>query len=201
MPETALDVICRPWAPEPTITQTQLPLERMTAQGPMSMFPSWIPRLDEAAHTTSVRDEKAFTMDRKNADPPVGFPYPGQRFFSAAGTEPIHLSTFRLQSAGTYCSMYVSGFVLDRVKERFVASQAGDIPAEWLRAAGWVDAGENPPEEFWRTLVADRGDDGFAAPRFFRKACKDTSRGALESGAVNTSDVMNNATSFVVTRY
>ncbi len=52
-------------------------------------------------------------------------------------------------------SMYVKSSVLDIVDHVFAASQGGAIPQEWIDAAGWEDVDRmEPPDEFWRTLVA-----------------------------------------------
>lgn len=74
-------------------------------------------------------------------------------------------------------------------------SSAGVIPESWLRLAKWDKAinpdqfGEDPgepPDNFWRTLVADRGTSS-NPPYYYARACRETvMRGGLRSGAVDT---------------
>lgn len=74
-------------------------------------------------------------------------------------------------------------------------SSAGVIPESWLRLAKWDKAinpdqfGEDPgepPDNFWRTLVADRGTCS-NPPYYYARACRETvMRGGLRSGAVDT---------------
>lgn len=74
-------------------------------------------------------------------------------------------------------------------------SSAGVIPEPWLRLAKWDkavkshqfgdDPGE-PPDDFWRTLVADRGTHS-NPPYYYARACSETvTRGGLGSGAFDT---------------
>jgi len=64
-------------------------------------------------------------------------------------------------------SLYIRGFKMDEVKEVLDASQGGNIPKSWLDLAGWTDHTENPPDAFWRTIVADRGRDNRNPPYYF----------------------------------
>jgi len=70
--------------------------------------------------------------------------------------------------------MFVQGFILDEIEtvERKAASN-GNMPYQWLRPGGWMDTDQNPPEEFWRTLVADRGPNGSNPPTYFPRACRE----------------------------
>jgi hypothetical protein len=39
---------------------------------------------------------------------------------------------------------------------------------------GWPQAKGHPPEQFWRTLVANRGKDGKNPPVYYSRACEDS---------------------------
>ena len=90
-----------------------------------------------------------------------------------------------VKRSGHY-SLYLKGFILDAVDIVEVPPQGGNIPEEWLKLAGWEDptSGESDvPEEFWWTLVADRGRDERNPPMYNAKACKESvTKGGIESG-------------------
>ena len=144
-------------------------------------------------------------MGRKNADTLVGLPTVTQRNYNAAETKGIDLKTlkFRKRLKMKHYSMYVSGFILDTVAEVQHSSQGGSIPQEWAEAGGWHKAPtSNPPDEFWRTLVADRGRDGRNPPVYYSRACKESFlKGGLMSGSVNTTDLINNERCSVVAQF
>lgn len=102
-------------------------------------------------------------------------------------------------------SMYVKGFVLDVVERTTEASQNGAIPKEWIELADWknpLDVNTDVPEEFWRTLVADRGKDGRNPPVYYAKACKESvSKGGLLTGAVNTTSLIHNERNSIVAQF
>ncbi|KAJ8132987.1 hypothetical protein O1611_g628 [Lasiodiplodia mahajangana] len=50
----------------------------------------------------------------------------------------------------------VRGFKLASIDTMWDLAVQGNIPTSWLRATKWGDAEKQPPEELWRTLVADR---------------------------------------------
>ncbi|PMD27899.1 hypothetical protein NA56DRAFT_150631 [Hyaloscypha hepaticicola] len=113
-------------------------------------------------------------MERRNADALVGLPTI-QRNYSAAGTRHITPIRHRFARRPSYNSMFVEGFVFDRVQTKEEAARLGNIPTSWLAPAGWHDPKkEDPPEEFWRTLVADRGPNGQNPPSYYRRACRES---------------------------
>ncbi|RMZ87243.1 hypothetical protein DV736_g5535, partial [Chaetothyriales sp. CBS 134916] len=198
-PPAALDVICRPWAPAPGRNRMTYP--GATLAGPQPMFPSWIPQLEDAPFAMFVHADNNLKMGRKNANPLVGLPYPSRRPYSAAAVRPVALDVLKFKKRSTYFSMFVSGFVLDKVDEVYVASQAGNIPEEWFKAAGWTNTKDNPPEEFWRTLVADRSDEGLEPPLFFLRACKEAAGRGLASGTLNTAELINQGRSSIISDF
>jgi len=196
----ALDVICRPWAPNPEVKIN--PYQGQKIEGPDARFPSWIPQLEDAPFAMFIHADNNLKMGRKNADPLVGLPYPARRPYSAAAVRSVVLDTLRFKKRSTHYSMYVSGFVLDSVKEVLVASQAGNIPEEWFKAVNWTNTREEPPPmAFWRTLVADRGEDGLDPPGFFLRACREAAGRGLASGSLNTSELINQGRSSIISDF
>ena len=100
-------------------------------------------------------------------------------------------------------SLYVQGFELDVVEEVSDASQGGLIPKAWLEMAGWEEGyQDDPPDELWRTLVADRGRDNRNPPYYYARACKESvHKGGISSGSVNTTALINNERNSIVAEF
>lgn len=190
-PTRALDILCRPWAPNPSRKKTSFARsfdsEKIQWSGAQNeLMPSWIPRLSGAAHSMIIHPSGEHRMGRTFADPLVGLPSPGLRSYSAAETREVQMNKLKFKKRREYFSMYVSGFILDEVGKVEVASQAGNIPDSWVEAVGWTNHDQDPPEEFWRTLVADRGRHGRNPPTYYARACKESITKGLETGSLNT---------------
>ncbi|KAG8529170.1 uncharacterized protein KY384_005805 [Bacidia gigantensis] len=163
-------------------------------------LPSWIPSLSGAAYAMySQAGVHTLKMGRKNADTLVGLPPSNQsleRNYNAAETRGIERKSLRFvkRPATGHWSMYVKGFVLDKAYEIQPSSQGGAIPYSWAIAGGWSEVPDSdPPDAFWRTLVADRGRDGRNPPVYYSRACKESFlKGGLSSGSVNMTDLINN---------
>jgi hypothetical protein len=152
-------------------------------------------------------------MGRKNADPLVGIPQDGHRNYNAGQTKKLDLKTlkFRRRPRCHHYSLYVQGFWLDTIESVAQVSQGGAIPGEWLDMAGWPEARRphrpgdvlaDPPPEFWRTLVADRGMYDRNPPYYYARACKETIlKGGLQSGAVDTTALMYNERNSIVAEF
>ncbi|PMD41283.1 HET-domain-containing protein, partial [Hyaloscypha variabilis F] len=187
-PVRALDIICRPWAPALIDSHEE---KEYSHRGPPPpppppgyiFLPSWISDLRGAAFEMEQHPTAGLRMERQNADPLVGMPDASRnRNYSAAGNvvlDPMRLKFVRWNSeASNYprYSMFVPGFILDTVSSVEHPASNGNIPYRWLAAGRWLNTEQNPPDEFWRTLVADRGSMGRNAPSYFRRACKETMR-------------------------
>lgn len=199
----ALDIICRPWALAPTGFNARNPGEAPTA--PSMTIPSWVRQLSGAPFDMMPQaGMDAKKMGRKNADPLVGLPLL-QKNYDAGGGKDIDRKALRFVKRSGHYSLYLQGFILDTVDIVEVPSQGGGIPEEWLKLAGWEDiaAGETEvPEDFWRTLVADRGKDGRNPPMYYARACKESvTKGGIQSGAVNTSNLINNERNSIVAQF
>jgi hypothetical protein len=123
-------------------------------------------------------------MGRIGADPLVGLPTFGQRNYSAAGTRELKSSSLKFKIRHTYCSMYVEGFILESIGERGEIARSGNIPKTWLKLGGWENTKTDPPPDFWRTVVANRGPKGRNAPTFYPRACKESVRKGMHGGTL-----------------
>ncbi|KAI2471516.1 heterokaryon incompatibility protein-domain-containing protein [Annulohypoxylon bovei var. microspora] len=169
-------------------------------------LPSWIPLASSAPfalfHHPGMNIQKT---GRVNADPLVGVPEDGHRNYNAAQTEHIDLAVleFRKRPLLRHYSLYVKGFVFDEVMDVMDASQHGSIPASWLKLGGWNDPHKcNPPDEFWRTLVADRGKDNRNPPYYYARACRESAvKGGLRSGGINTAALINDERNSIIAEF
>jgi len=194
--------------PEETPKQDPKEKEKIDDQNSMPL-PSWVPKLSGAAYDMySQAGVHELKMGRKNADTLVGLPPSNQslmRNYNAAQTKVVDRKSlrFRRRSKMKRYSMYVKGFILDSIEEVQPSSQGGAIPRQWAKAAGWRNAPESdPPDDFWRTLVADRGRDGRNPPVYYSRACKESFfKGGLSSGRVDTTDLISNERCSVVAQF
>lgn len=210
----ALDIICRPWAPETMSTdylsddddddegdpdchyRKRTGIERPEGEG-IDTLPSWIPTVGRA---TFGMDGEGQKMTRKNADSLVGLP--PKRTYSAAGTR-VLTENFRIEDGVTqhsrderlnglhYHSMFVEGFILDQVMNLKYPSQQGNIPSDWLKFAMRKDLNDQLSDEFWRTIVADRSPAGENAPRYYPRLVYHALRQGVQGDSLNTKDIVN----------
>ncbi|KAF2737122.1 HET-domain-containing protein [Polyplosphaeria fusca] len=149
----SLDMICRPWAPEKQADN----------------LPSWILTLKEVTH---VQRRKNKTMARRRADVLVGDP--GESVYSASGRyPPVHKI---VQKGNSKPTLLVTGFELDKIATKDDAANGGMVPETWFKLAGadssFAERDETPPEQFWRTMVADRDGEGRSPPPWYALAFK-----------------------------
>ena len=176
---------------------------------PSLPLPLWISSLSGAAHAIiSQAGLVSSKIDRINADTLVGLPTSNQsleRNYNAAETREVELKSLRYvkRPGMNHWSLYVKGFVLDRVVDTQPASQDGAIPRKWAKAGGWDNVPDvDPPDEFWRTLVADRGRDGKNPPVYYSRACKDSfAKGGFKTGSVNTTALINNERCSIIAQF
>lgn len=132
----SLDILCRPWAP------------KMESQ-----LPSWI--LDISRKPFLETGQKK--MIRYNPDPFVG-PAVRTKFYAASGHSVKNDQFFKIIPELNI--LKVSGFKLVESFELLESAVHGSIPPSWLKCAGWNNPKKRPPQQFWRTLVADRTSAG-----------------------------------------
>lgn len=177
-PSRALDIICRPWAPD-------LPGEK---------FPSWIATLTNAAYKPVDRSALGRRLIRRNPDPLVG-DADVTIYTASRAIGPPREMIFKYWNSVDR-SMFLQGFVLDTVSTLEFPSQLGHIPPEWPTLAGWKPKTGPPPEAFWRTLVADRGPDGRDPPSFYGPACDTVFQEAMDD-TLDTSMLINHGSSVI----
>lgn len=167
-------------------------------------LPSWIPQLSNAPFAMGQRPGMdGPKMSRINADPLVGLPSSTHQNYSAAETKGVDMKAlrFRKRLVTKQFSMYVRGFQFDIVEEVAEVARNGHIPMEWAGLAGW-DAEGDPPEPFWRTLVANRGKGGKNPPVYYSRACQESFRkGGFESGAIDTPALIEYERNSVVAQF
>lgn len=185
----ALDIICRPWAPESKDATPKLP--------------SWIPTLKNAAFSTEehAQSHHGLRMTRQNADPLVGLPAPEQRNYSAAGSRNIVKKALRFKKREQYYSMFAEGFKLDSIEHVFEIARLGNIPRDWADSVDWDFKTQEPPEQLWRTLVADRGPKGKNPPSYFPRACKEVMKKMPKGDMLNSGYLIDNCLCTIVAEF
>ena len=177
-----LDIICRPWVPEDGM--------------PDATRPSWL--LTTSKSAWGMRPDGNYS--RANADTLVGPPGLGKRNYNASGSFKV-TDSWKFGEGPKVCSMYVEGFVIDSIKQKKPYAADGIILNEWLSAGGWTDMSSLPPDEFWRTLVADRGPNGVNPPTFYPRACKAALNQSVKGGHISTSTLVHNGKSTIVAKF
>ena len=178
----SLDIICRPWVPEEIKDFTT------------STIPSW---LITTLHT-AFRIQLDGNYVRTNADTLVGRPNQGKRNYNASSTTSV--LGFCFGEDRKKLSLFVDGFIIDVVDRVEACAKDGKIPKEWLGTGAWNNQSADPPERFWRTLVASRGPGGSNCPRFYPRACKSL-KSEPYRGDISTKELLNKAPSTIVTRF
>src|SRR6186713_12014 len=184
---SALDTICRAWAPASSKrTQDVMSSYPITRAAASQELPSWVPSFEVPA-LEGFPQLSILKMNRRNSHSLVGPPMSNRTIYSAAGTQKVDRHALRFKQRNGIYSMYVKGFRLDMIVSKGVTSQGGYIPWQWLQDAGWNSTLKHPPEQFWKTLVADRDPDGRKPPGYYSRACKViVDYGGTESGSINT---------------
>lgn len=177
-----LDIICRPWVPEEGISETERP--------------SWLLTTSKAAWR--MRPDGIYS--RANADTLVGPPDLGKRNYNASKSFKV-TDKWKFGEGQKVRSMYVEGFVIDSIKERKPCAADGIIFREWLSAGGWTDMSALPPDEFWRTLVADRGRNGVNPPMLYPRACRAALKQSVKGGHVHTDTLIRDVRSTSVANF
>jgi hypothetical protein len=201
----SLDIICRHWALP--VYDERWALTRgareilQPSRVPLRM-PSWIGLLEDSAFGPPSR-----YTGRKNADSLVG--KPGRRIYNASRRKPAEArfgessendvvgdentsNSGGQAQVGTKSifdgTLYAFGIKISEISE--ISSRIVDatIPKECLTMGGWKEGQptDKAPDKLWRTLVADRGPDGWNAPIWYRRACLYGLSQASLDGDINT---------------
>ena len=145
----SFDMICLPWAPND------------------ESLPSWIPQIRGSAFAATPDGKQ----HRVNADPLVGrpaVPYLRQPY-NACKSYP---GRWKTKSGDDRC-LVVKGFILDYVASKTDVACNGSIPFGWLKAGGWMNVKEDPPNVFWRTIIGNLGKDDRKPPPHWQKKCQE----------------------------
>ena len=185
--EGSLDIICRPWVPVEGFPNNQAK-------------PSWLITTEKAAF--GFRPDRNYS--RANADSLVGAPGLGKRNYNASKSTkvvPGSGSAWHFGTGAEAYSMFVEGFIIDEVRKKGPYAPDGIIINEWLAAGGWDDHTAEPPDQFWRTLVADRGPDGLYPPTFYPRACKAARNQSVRGSHISTSSLIFYGKSTIVAKF
>ena len=185
--EGSLDIICRPWVPVEGFPDDQ-------------SKPSWLLTTEKTAF--GIRPDKNYS--RANADTLVGAPGLGKRNYNASKSTkvvPGPGSAWHFGSGAEAYSMFVEGFIVDEVHKKGPYAPDGIILNEWLAAGGWDDHTAEPPDQFWRTLVADRGPNGLNPPTFYPRACKAARNQSVKGSHISTSSLVHYGKSTIVAKF
>ncbi|KAK7703104.1 hypothetical protein SLS64_009375 [Diaporthe eres] len=175
-------------------------------------LPTWISRISGASFALYRHPgmHKAGRIGRMNADPLVGLPHDGHKNYSAAQNTKVDFDSgcrlrFRKRPMSDHCSLYTEGYILAKIESVAEPARLGAIPETWTKVAGWenaVDGQTDPPVEFWRTLVADRGKDGRNPPYYYATACRESVRkGGLRGGSVDTGALINSERNSIIAEF
>ena len=177
----ALDIMCRPWAPRVQNVQP--------ADSQLWELPTWIRSVKDAAFEvyTSPSGQK---IGRISADALVGLPTFGQRNYSAAETKRLDLKKLRFAKRSSHYSMFVEGFIYDEIGRIEEIARDGNLPMAWLTAGSWRDHNQDPPDELWRTIVANRAPDGRNALTFYRTAFKESLKKGRQGDILKTANLI-----------
>ncbi|KAK7749917.1 hypothetical protein SLS53_000499 [Cytospora paraplurivora] len=181
-------------------------------------LPSWVSRISGASFALYRLPgmKQGGRIGRQNADALVGSPQEGYRNYSAAQNTKVDIRPhqglrFRKRpgprhnpTSGHY-SLYTEGFILTEVDVVAEPARLGGIPKTWTQIAGWneaVDGETEPPAEFWRTLVADRGKDSRNPPYYYATACKESVwKGGLRGGSVDTGALISKERNSIIAEF
>ena len=184
----SLDMLCRPWAP---------PAEELLRDHNLEL-PSWVCHLDKSP----FRPEPEGNFSRVNADLLVGMPDSnGRTYHASATTKPDDANFGQFGEGEQTRSLFVYGFVLDRIDHLRVQALEGNMPREWLDISEWTDTTKDPPESFWRTLVGDRDDKSNNPPSYYRRACRHAFAQRVEGGSLNTEQLIHSAPGKIMIDY
>lgn len=178
-------------------------------------LPSWVSRISDASFALFRLPgmNEGTAIGRQNADSLVGAPQDEYKTYSAAQNTKVDYKTLsfrrrpgRSDSPGTgHYSLYTEGFVLAKVEAVAVPARLGAIPTEWANLAGWegaMDGSTEPPAEFWRTLVADRGKDHRNPPYYYATACRESFRkGGFRAGSVDTGALISRERNSIIAEF
>ena len=186
----SLDIICKPWVPEITLA-SECEFYKVHKEDLITL-PSWIQSLKKRIFGLDpVSNNKRYI--RVAADPLVGTDSFGKKPYSACADLAVprgYGSPYAINER----LLKTRGFVLDVIEEVADKALNGIIPNGWLSTADWNNTEEDPPDSFWRTLVANRKSTSGPEqpPHHWPNACKWAFKRKTELGNLNPEQLINN---------
>jgi hypothetical protein len=188
----SIDIICKPWVPN--LLSARYQTDDLHDDDRVAL-PSWIQSREKRPFGFNS-DHVNPKYTRIAADPLVGRQLQGSKSYSASGRIPYPQGTKLINGR----ILNAPGFVLDTVDKIGAPAINATIPANWLQLGTWGDRYRRrvkvapPPEQFWRTLVANRAtSDGPAGPPlYWRQACQSAFSQRAQEGSSNldTADII-----------
>jgi hypothetical protein len=187
----SIDIICKPWVPE-VLSSLQCDIYKVHAEDRI-ILPSWIQSLDKRTYGLDpLSNDKRYS--RVAADLLVGTNNYGRKPYSACADLPV-FREYRPPKLTMTNERHLraQGFVLDIVRDLGDKASNAIIPKNWLSLTGWDNTDQDPPDAFWRTLVANRSskDGPQQPPHHWRQACGWAFRRKHRLGDLNTELLIN----------
>ena len=158
-----LDIICKPWAPK-------LSSNKIVLSNGQKICPSWV---RDVSHLAFGKQRNLMTevvyLRRINADPLVGLPLRPIYAAGLTGSKPSVI----FRSTSSYYSICPNGLQISKIGALEKPAYSGQLPRKWLEMGGWEHETQTLPEDFWRTLVADRDHQGKAPALFYLSCCQE----------------------------
>jgi hypothetical protein len=136
----SLDIIFRPWAPE-----------RLR-----EFLPAWVYTTDSSVYGV-YNESTGLSVVRLAGDLFVGDPDKPSGY-RASGEHKPNDNVAIVRDAENGLVLSCDGFVVDVICEATSPAHSGTIPPEWFELGMGTSA--TMPEEFWKTLIADRDHNG-----------------------------------------
>ncbi|CAG8958297.1 hypothetical protein HYFRA_00000652 [Hymenoscyphus fraxineus] len=192
----SLDILLRHWATsdgvDPKMAHKEL-LDKNYKRPLKGDLPSWIPKIKDSSHGTPRQRAKG----RSFGDSFVwnSFETSHKNYCATLDIPPV----FHFGKKGTpeVCDgrLFVQGLQVGKVDSLSDRATHGIIFANAPESAGfdreefedtghWSPGIKRVPEEFWRTLVADRGPYGRNTPSWYSRACMEALNNRTPSGDI-----------------
>jgi hypothetical protein len=193
-----LDILCRHWTPMRTVVKQP---DKSTYE---TTLPSWMSRLDRSAFGPP---DKIF-RGRRNADSLVNI---DARQYNASGGHAIKLAEFglkqndrdkdnRLLNETFDGTLKARGLIIGKVGDLTPRIIPGKFSQELLAMTGWGHSLQDTrhsvnevPDMLWRTLMADRNNQGQVSNIFYRRARLHCLQSEDVNGDVDIQDLMKDA--------
>lgn len=97
--------------------------------------------------------------------------------------------------------MFVRGIIHTSIVKISDPARSGVIPPHWFEIGNWPTRKRPVPDDFWRTLVADRGFEGANPPPWYRRACEHVFYAERYLDDVDTKQPLENGSSSIAAEF